>query len=94
MEKKKELEMESATEKGDKVHKKINKKFFLLIPVLIVLGVVLFIVLRETGVINKYVYEEVDNLAEREVVCFDNLLFSYFMGIDRGSQGEIDGFAS
>ena len=88
MEEKKELKMESATEKREKVHKKINKKFFLLIPVLIVLGVALFIILLETGLINKYVYEEVDNLAEREGACFDNLLFSYYVGIDRGSQGE------
>ena len=88
MEKKKELEMESATEKGDKVHKKINKKFFLLIPVLIALGIGLFIILRETGVINKYVYEEVDNLAEREGVCFDNLLFSCMIVVYRGSQRE------
>ena len=88
MEEKKELKMESVTEKREKVHKKINKKFFLLIPVLIVLGVALFIILRETGVINKYVYEEVDNLAEREGVCFDNLLFSYTIVVYRGGQKE------
>ena len=88
MEKKKELEMESATEKGDKVHKKINKKFFLLIPVFIALGIGLFIILRETGIINKYVYEEVDNLADREGVCFDNLLFSYMIIVNRGGQKE------
>ncbi|MDE6529498.1 MAG: hypothetical protein K2K96_01845 [Lachnospiraceae bacterium] len=75
-EEKKELKQESATEE-ERVHKKIKKKFLLIIPVLIVLSTGLFFVFRETGVINKYVYEEVDNLAEREGVCFDNLLFSY-----------------
>lgn len=38
--------------------------------------------------INKYVYEEVDNLAEREGVCFDNLLFSYKIVLYRGNQRE------
>ena len=87
-EEKKELQTEFATEKRNKLHKKINKKFFLLIPVLIALGISLFIILRETGVINKYVYEEVDNLGEREGVCFNNLLFSYYMGMYRGGQYE------
>ena len=84
---KKELKQESAVEEGKKVHKKI-KKYLLVIPVLIVLGTGLFFVFRETGVINKYVYEEVENLAEREGVCFDNLLFSYIIIVDRGSQSE------
>ena len=86
-EEKKELEQESVTEKEKKIHKKI-KKFLLVIPVLIVLGIGLFFVFRETGVINKYMYEEVDNLAEREGVCFDNLLFSYIIIVDRGDQEE------
>lgn len=88
MEEERELKQESATEEEKKIHKKNKKKFLLLIPVLIVLGIGLFLVLRETGVINKYVYEEVDNLAEREGVCFDNLLFSYVMIIYRGDQRE------
>ncbi|MDE6743605.1 MAG: hypothetical protein K2J95_07010 [Lachnospiraceae bacterium] len=75
-------------EEEKKVHKKVKKKILLLIPLLIVLGIGLFLVLRETGVINKYVYEEVGNLAEREGVCFDNLLFSYVMIIYRGDQRE------
>ena len=87
-EEKKELKQESATEEEKKVHKKFKKKFLLLIPILIVLSVSLYLVLRETGVINKYVYEEVDNLAEREGVCFDNLLFSYAMIIYRGNRRE------
>ncbi|MDE6530869.1 MAG: hypothetical protein K2K96_08855, partial [Lachnospiraceae bacterium] len=87
-EEKSKLKQESAVEEGKKVHKKINRKFLLLIPVLIVLGIGLFLVLRETGVINKYVYEEVENLADREGVCFDNLLFSYVMIIYRGDQRE------
>ncbi len=87
-EEKKELKQESAEEKEKKVHRKIKKKFLLLIPVLIVLGIGLYLVLRETGVINKYVYEEVDNLAEREGVCFDNLLFSYMIIVNRGGQSE------
>ena len=43
----------------------------------ILLCIVLFFVLRETGIISKHVYEEVENLGEREGVCFDNLLFLY-----------------
>ncbi len=89
MEKEKsELKQKSAAEKEKKIHKKFKKKFLLFIPVLIVLGIGLVLVLRETGVINKYVYEEVDNLAEREGVCFDNLLFSYIIIVDRGDQEE------
>lgn len=87
-EEKKELKQESAVEEEKKIHKKSKKKFLLLIPVLIALSIGLFLVLRETGVINKYVYEEVDNLAEREGVCFDNLLFSYAIIVDRGDQRE------
>lgn len=87
-EEKKELQTEPATENRDKVHKKMNKKIFLLIPVLIALGIGLYFVFRETGVINRYVYEEVDNLGEREGVCFDNLLFSYLIVIYRGDQRE------
>ncbi len=87
-EEKKELKPEPAAEENKKIHKKTNRKFLLLIPVLIVLGVGLYFVLRETGVINKYMYEEVENLAEREGVCFDNLLFSYCMVLYRGNQGE------
>ena len=87
-EEKKEVKQESAVEEGKKVHKKINRKFLLVIPVLIVLGIGLFFVLRETGVINKYVYEEVENLAEREGVCFDNLLFSYKIVLYRENQRE------
>ncbi|MDE6686786.1 MAG: hypothetical protein K2K17_05680 [Lachnospiraceae bacterium] len=87
-EEKKELKQESAAEEEKKIHKKIKKKFLLLIPVLIVLSIGLFLVLRETGVINKYVYEEVDNLAEREGVCFDNLLFSYKIVLYREDQRE------
>lgn len=75
-------------EEEKKIHKKSKKKFLLLIPVLIVLGIGLFLVLRETGVINKYVYEEVDNLAEWEGVCFDNLWFSYTIRVNRGGQSE------
>lgn len=88
-EEKKELKQESAAEEEKKIHKKIKKKFLLLIPILIVLSIGLFLVLRETGVINKYVYEEVDNLAERDGVCFDNLLFSYIIIVDRGDQEEV-----
>ncbi|MDE6744173.1 MAG: hypothetical protein K2J95_09870 [Lachnospiraceae bacterium] len=87
-EEKKELKQESVAEEEKKVHKKSKKKFLLLIPVLIVLGTGLFLLLRETGVINKYVYEEVGNLAEREGVCFDNLLFSYMIIVNRGGQIE------
>ncbi|MDE6714693.1 MAG: hypothetical protein K2K20_13285 [Lachnospiraceae bacterium] len=87
-EEKSELKQESAAEEEKKVHKKFKKKILLLIPVFILLGTGLFLVLREAGVINKYVYEEVDNLAEREGVCFDNLLFSYIIIVDRGDQEE------
>ncbi|MDE6743606.1 MAG: hypothetical protein K2J95_07015 [Lachnospiraceae bacterium] len=87
-EEKKELKQEFTAEEEKKVHKKVKKKILLLIPVFIVLGTGLFLVLRETGVINKYVYEEVDNLAEREGVCFDNLLFSYTITVNRGGQSE------
>ncbi len=87
-EEKTELKQESAAEEEKKIHKKIKKKFLLLIPVLIALGVGVFFIFRETGVINKYVYEEVDNLAEREGVCFDNLLFSYIIIVNRGGQRE------
>ncbi|MDE6530041.1 MAG: hypothetical protein K2K96_04630 [Lachnospiraceae bacterium] len=86
-EEKREVKQESAAEE-ERVHKKINRKLLLVIPVLIVLGIGLFLVLRETGVINKYVYDEVDNLAEREGVCFDNLLFSYMIIVNRGGQSE------
>ncbi len=81
-EEKKELKQEPAAEDEKKIHKKTKRKFLLLIPALIVLGVGLYFVLRETGVINKYVYEEVENLAEREGVCFDNLLFSALIGVE------------
>ncbi len=87
-EEKKELKQEPAAEDEKKIHKKTKRKFLLLIPALIVLCVGLYFVLRETGVINKYVYEEVENLAEREEVSFDNLLFSYVMVIYRGGQRE------
>ena len=82
------MKQESAAEEEKKVHKKSKKKFLLIIPVLIVLGIGLLLILREKGVINKYVYEEVDNLAEREGVCFDNLLFSYTIIVNRGGQSE------
>ncbi|MDE6744176.1 MAG: hypothetical protein K2J95_09885 [Lachnospiraceae bacterium] len=87
-EEKKELKQESAAEEEKKIHKKIKKKFLLLIPILIALSIGLFLILRETGVINKYVYEEVGNLAEREGVCFDNLLFSYKIVVYCGDQRE------
>ncbi len=87
-EEKKELKQEPAAEDEKKIHKKTKRKFLLLIPALIVLGVGLYFVLRETGVINKYVYEEVENLAEREGVCFDNLLFVYVMVVYCGGEWE------
>ena len=57
--------------------KKNNKKKILLITLGIILvlclGIFIFIRINTT---EKHVYEEVENLGEREGVCFDNLLLS------------------
>lgn len=47
----------------------------------ILLCIALFFVLRETGVISKHVHENVENMAEREGVSFDNLLLLYVITI-------------
>ena len=52
----------------------------------ILLCIALFFILRETGVISKHVYEEVESLGEREGVCFDNLLLSCTIHIYNSSR--------
>ena len=66
-------------------NKKITKKH-LLLRVLLLLGI--FLLLQETGVINKHVYRKIENMEEREEVCFDNLLLSFVISLKGGSAGD------
>ena len=73
---------ENNTEKKEQSEKKDNKKKILFITFGIVLalclGIFIFIRINTT---EKHVYEEVENLGEREGVCFDNLLLSCTIGL-------------
>lgn len=68
-------------------NKKITKKH-LLLRVLLLLGI--FLLLQETGVINKHVYRKIENMGERNGVCFDNLIFSYTIGLKNISNREME----
>ena len=68
-------------------NKKITKKH-LLLRVLLLLGI--FLLLQETGVINKHVYRKIENMGERKGVCFDNLIFSYTIRLKNVSNSEIE----
>lgn len=66
---------ETNKEKNRKKNK--IKKVRLITLSAILAALILFFFLREAGVISKHVHENVENMAEREGVSFDNLLFSY-----------------
>ena len=70
------------TNKGEKERKKNKiKKVRLIVFSVILIALILFFFLQETGVISKYVHENVENMAEREGVSFDNLLLLYVITI-------------
>lgn len=80
---------ENNTEKKEQPDKKKTnrkKKLFMILSVIILLciGIMFF---QETGVINKHVHIKIEDITEREEVCYDNLIFSFCtLFLDNDSQ--------